>query len=160
MDGKNFHQKCFSCSSCSTQLDSVYGTKDGDYYCESCYVDKCGKRCEGCKKIILGAGLKFGDQSYHRQCFKCSQCSLELKSGSAHCFRGKPLCGQCYDQQFLDSCHVCHQTVPEGVMFRDVKYHRGCFKCISCNLLLADKKGEFLMTDHGLKCKKCIKDEM
>ena len=74
--------------------------------------------------------------------------------------RNQPLCGGCYDKQFLESCHICKETAAEGIMFRDAKYHKECFKCTSCNILLADKKGEFLMTDKGLKCKNCIKKEM
>ena len=66
VDGKEFHQKCFACFNCSIQLDKVYGSKDGEYYCEMCYVQKFGKKCAACGKVILGEGLRFGEDSYHR----------------------------------------------------------------------------------------------
>ena len=51
IDGKEFHQKCFSCLVCSVQLDKIYGSKDGEYYCETCYVDKFGRKCAQCVKV-------------------------------------------------------------------------------------------------------------
>jgi len=51
VDGKEFHQKCFACLLCSVELDKIYGSKNGEYYCETCYVDKFGKKCEHCTKV-------------------------------------------------------------------------------------------------------------
>ena len=36
----------------------------GQYYCETCYVAACGKRCAGCGQVILGEGLKFGEERW------------------------------------------------------------------------------------------------
>ena len=100
VDGKEFHQNCFACSQCSVKLESVYGSKAGEYYCESCYLTLFGKKCAGCEKVgtifllkifyfillqvILGEGLRFGEQNYHRTCFKCSVCDQALAQGAAH----------------------------------------------------------------------------
>ena len=35
VDGKEFHQRCFACFQCGLGLDSVYGSKGGEYYCEA-----------------------------------------------------------------------------------------------------------------------------
>ena len=70
VDGKEFHQNCFKCSHCSSQLDSVYGRKEGQYYCETCYVQIAGKKCSDCGQVILGPGLKFGTETFHTACFK------------------------------------------------------------------------------------------
>ena len=51
VDGKEFHQNCFACSQCSVKLESVYGSKGGEYYCESCYLTLFGKKCAGCEKV-------------------------------------------------------------------------------------------------------------
>ena len=51
VDGKEFHQNCFACSQCSVKLESVYGSKAGEYYCESCYLTLFGKKCAGCEKV-------------------------------------------------------------------------------------------------------------
>ena len=53
VDGKEFHADCFCCVICSVKLDKIYGSKDGDYYCENCYVDTFGKKCAGCSEVSL-----------------------------------------------------------------------------------------------------------
>jgi len=160
VDGKEFHQKCFACFNCSIQLDKVYGSKDGEYYCEMCYVQKFGKKCAACGKVILGEGLRFGEDSYHRDCFKCYKCGEKLGQGSAHKIKSKPVCLGCYEKQFLETCFVCLKTVAEGILYKEKRFHQECFKCKTCGLLLADKKGEFLLTEDGLQCKKCIRSIM
>ena len=35
-------------------------------------------------QVILGKGLRFGEQNYHRTCFKCSVCDQALAQGAAH----------------------------------------------------------------------------
>ena len=35
-------------------------------------------------QVILGEGLRFGEQNYHRTCFKCSVCDQALAQGAAH----------------------------------------------------------------------------
>jgi len=157
VDGKEFHQKCFACLQCSVPLDKIYGSKDGEYYCESCYVDKFGKKCAECTKVILGEGLRFGKESYHRDCFHCTNCSLQLEQGSVHSIKGKPVCTSCYELQFQQTCLACKQQVSEGLRFREERFHQECFKCRTCHQNLAERKGEFLLTEEGLQCKECVK---
>ena len=156
VDGKEFHRSCFNCFHCSKLLDSVYGSKDGQYYCEDCYIQRFGKKCSDCGKVILGAGLKFGNENYHRDCFKCWRCRVSLSQNAAHTMKGHPVCGDCYEQQFLETCSVCQETVAQGLLFKEKRFHQHCFKCQTCGLLLHDKKGEFLLTTVGLQCKQCV----
>lgn len=156
VDGKEFHRSCFNCFHCTTLLDAVYGKKDGQYYCETCYVERFGKKCSDCCQVILGAGLKFASENYHYDCFKCWKCKVSLAQGAAHSIKGRPVCADCYDQQFLETCSACHQTVAQGLLFREKRFHPACFKCFTCGLRLEDKKGEFLLTKEGLQCKKCV----
>ena len=88
----------------------------------------CGKRCAGCGQVILGEGLKFGEErwdsittlqqylqlsppccSYHRACFRCSrgECGAALDGGKAHSVRGRPVCGDCYDKEFMERWEYC-----------------------------------------------------
>ena len=159
VDGKEFHRNCFTCSACSALLDSVYGRKEGQYYCETCYVQMFGKKCSDCGLVILGSGLKFSSDHYHTQCFKCWQCGAGLSQG-AHTIKDRPVCADCYDKHFQESCTVCHQTVSQGIIFKEKRFHPQCFKCLRCGLLLEDKKGEFLLTEAGLQCKKCVVSNM
>ena len=128
VDGKEFHQKCFACLVCSVQLDKIYGSKNGEYYCETCYVDKFGKKCAQCAKVrdsvgqagfhiivlwqvILGEGLRVGEESYHNDCFTCSNCPNPLEKGSVHSIKGKPVCTACYENQFQETCSACKMQV-------------------------------------------------
>jgi len=160
VDGKEFHEACFCCTICAIRLKDVYGSKDGDYYCETCYVDKFGKRCFHCSKVILGAGLRFGEANYHKECFLCTQCGGYLEQGSVHAIKERPVCPVCYEQQFKESCFECKQTVSEGLKFREQRFHVECFKCRNCGVPLADKKGEFLLKEEGLECKQCVRVTM
>ena len=162
VDGKEFHRQCFTCHHCSSLLDSVYGIKDGQYYCEGCYVENFGKKCSHCGQTILGPGLKFASQTFHRDCFKCWRCGEGLQ-GAANTLKGKPVCDDCYQQNFLETCAVCHQAVSQGISFREEKFHQGCFKCRTCGLMLEEKgktKGEFLLTVDGLQCTECLVSAM
>jgi len=160
VDGKEFHAACFCCVVCSVKLDKIYGSKDGDYYCEDCYVDRFGKKCARCSQVIIGSGLRFGSDNYHKDCFTCSQCSKTLEQGAVQAIKQKPVCTTCYEQQFLETCMVCKLQVSEGLKFREERFHPECFKCRSCSLPLADRKGEFLLTEEGLQCKSCVKITM
>jgi len=162
VDGHEFHETCFSCVSCNVQLDKVYGKKDETYYCEPCYIEKFGKRCHGCSEVILGEGLRFGDVSFHKNCFNCSLCgTLIPQPGPVHSIKGSPACESCYENQFTETCLACKDTVQEGLKFRDKRFHATCFQCSQCNENLAERKGDFLLTDDdGLICKDCIKQKM
>ena len=48
----------------------------------------------------------------------------------------------------------------EGLKFREKRFHHECFKCKTCSLNLADRKGDFLLTEDGLQCKDCVKIAM
>merc|ERR1719348_736237 len=115
VDGKEFHENCFKCKMCSVKLSKIYGSKDGSYFCENCYIENYGKKCAGCSKIILGPGIRFGDACYHKDCFKCFQClAIIPQPGPVRSIKGSPACEQCYEKQFTESCFVCGQLVEEG----------------------------------------------
>ena len=94
----------------------------------------------GISKVILGEGLRFGDETYHPDCFNCSQCQTPLKQvtnhhhrhhhhehhhhhnehhnhdrhnhqGSFHAIKGRPVCGPCNELQFQETCAKCGDTV-------------------------------------------------
>jgi len=160
VDGKEFHKKCFCCKKCSVQLEKVYGTKDGEYYCESCYLDMEALHCATCGKVILGEGIRFGEETYHPGCFNCSQCGTALSQGSFHSIKGRPVCSPCNELQFQETCARCGETVSEGLKFRDKRFHAACFTCVYCQVNLADRKGEFILTEEGLQCNNCVRSRI
>ena len=90
-------------------------------------------------KVILGEGLRFGEETYHPDCFNCSQCQTPLNQvtnchhrhhdehhnhhddhhnhhdhdhqGSFHAIKGRPVCGPCNELQFQETCAKCGDTV-------------------------------------------------
>jgi hypothetical protein len=99
------------------KLDKIYSSKSAEYYCETCYVDKFGKKCAQCAKVILGKGLRFGNESYHKDCFNCSQCSNPLEQGSVHSIKQKPICTACYELQFQETCYFL--LTEDGLQCKD-----------------------------------------
>ena len=92
-------------------------------------------------KVILGEGLRFGEETYHPDCFNCSQCQTPLNQvtndhhrhqdehlnphddhhnhhdhqGSFHAIKGRPVCGPCNELQFQETCAKCGETVSGDV---------------------------------------------
>jgi len=156
---KEFHRACFCCAECGCQLESVYGSAGGEFYCERCYIQRAGKRCAGCNQVILGPGLRFGEENYHTSCFKCTVCGAGLEGGTGvHAVDGRPACMECYEAQFQERCAVCGEQVAEGLKFRGARFHTACFTCSTCGLELGQRKGEFILTEgQQLQCKICVK---
>jgi len=161
IDGRELHKKCFVCAKCFVQLDKgVFGKKDGRYYCEPCYIELEGKHCTTCNKVIIGEGLRFGEEMFHKECFSCSKCQGPLDQGSVHAIKGKPVCGSCNELQFQETCTVCKTLVSEGLMFREKRFHAACFKCQGCAADLSNRKGEFILTEEGLQCNTCVRNRI
>ena len=94
-------------------------------------------------KVILGEGLRFGEETYHPDCFNCSQCQTPLNQvtnchhshhdehhhhhddhhnhhdhdhqGSFHAIKGRPVCEPCNELQFQETCAKCGETVSGDV---------------------------------------------
>ena len=112
-----------------------------------------------CLQVILGPGLRFGEENYHTSCFKCTVCGAGLEGGTGvHAVDGRPACMECYEAQFQERCAVCGEQVAEGLKFRGARFHTACFTCSTCGLELGQRKGEFILTEgQQLQCKICVK---
>ena len=107
VSGLVYHDKCFTCHLCDKKFGaSVPYIEKADtdrkyYYCEVCYDQKFGIRCEGCKEpIISGSVLHVLHKSYHPEHFTCSKCNKHLFDGKGtkvNYFekQGQPFCEDC-----------------------------------------------------------------
>ena len=106
---RSYHRRCLACISCRRALDpsSYYEGGEGMVYCRGCYTAEFGDMapgpqeamvhfpaspgdlsCEGCggklfqaEKLVTSLGV------FHRQCYKCTDCSCLLHTTRAHrCF--------------------------------------------------------------------------
>lgn len=99
---KDYHQHCFSCDNCQTDLTKMKKTltdKSGNgLYCEPCFVQNFAPKCSKCGDPVPPhlPGTKYEDKIFHKECFACARCKRSLadkkffKSGSIL------ICQNCY----------------------------------------------------------------
>merc|ERR1712100_205029 len=79
-EGTVYHKDCFRCSECSGGLSS-YHSVEGVLYCPPCYAiwrEKNSVKCGMCAKMIVGQHINTLGKRWHRECFRCTQCSKVL----------------------------------------------------------------------------------
>ena len=107
---QSYHRKCLACSSCRRALDasSYYEGSDSLVYCKGCYTAQFGDlapapaeemihfpatgpedtKCGGCGgKVFEAEKMVSSFGTFHRQCFKCVECSVLLHTSPV--FRSK-----------------------------------------------------------------------
>ncbi|EPX73276.1 rho-type GTPase activating protein Rga3 [Schizosaccharomyces octosporus yFS286] len=71
--GRLWHNGCFTCAKCLNNLEQsnqlLIQTSDGKPVCSD-----CSHTCTVCQKAIQDYALMNGFDSYHRDCFRCSNC--------------------------------------------------------------------------------------
>jgi len=80
---------------------------------------------EGCTTV--------GSEVYHKDCFKCAECS-ETLTGIVYynSTSGKPNCQECYDKT-LQLCQACSGKIKERILTAmGMTYHPECFACVVC----------------------------
>lgn len=81
---KDYHQHCFNCDSCGTDLTKMKKTltdKEGNsLFCEPCFIQKFSPRCNKCNEPISPylPGTVYEDKNYHKECFACARCKRTL----------------------------------------------------------------------------------
>lgn len=162
-----YHDQCFCCDNCHTKLSAgenqpkiefLVGSNEQPL-CIDCYGKLMCKECVTCKKPILPGekSLIFKNKNYHmNSCFKCFNCSTNLKEEKFFEHNNEPCCIVCLGK-FSDSCVDCKKPVlPNNVKitFENSLFHKECFKCCSCATQLGDTK---FTKDHNNKpiCIEC-----
>ncbi|XP_012945698.2 cysteine and glycine-rich protein 1 [Aplysia californica] len=125
--GKKYHKLCLKCSECSKTLDSTNcNDHDNDIYCNTCYRKNFGPHsaamsmtadsgqptdvssappgvdvCHRCGKVVYMAERCAGGAKYfHKSCFRCNSCGINLDSNRL-CLREEEIyCKVCYGKNF------------------------------------------------------------
>ncbi|KAF2484052.1 hypothetical protein BDY17DRAFT_309378 [Neohortaea acidophila] len=107
--------------------------------------------CRGCRQRIEGKSVKAADGRltgrWHRACFVCHTCASPFTTADFYVFNNHPYCEQHYHEMNGSVCHACHRGIegpfletssgpPAGHEVR--KYHRRCFTCVECRMVLSD----------------------
>lgn len=137
--------------------------ENGYVYCEECYRKFAAKKCQKCKESIgLDSKLvTIKEKSWHKECFVCKKCKVNLVSQTYYSQDDDLLCSECESLPAVAQCQGCRQGIKSTVSHlthKNKHWHVECFKCTTCNIWLAN--GEFNEMDGNLMCNKCYIDKV
>lgn len=158
LDDQEFHEDCLTCSICQEKIEKKYGKEDNKLFCENCYINNFSRKCFGCKQVVLGPGIKYSENTFHKSCFKCSRCE-EVLQNFTRSKNDQPYCTTCFEDLFEEKCMTCKQIVTEGLKYKNMAFHEKCFVCSSCDHFLGQRKTnrkQFGFFDQSLLCYDCV----
>jgi len=89
-----YHEKCFTCRTCSAVFDEFYFPHQGANYCQRHYLEAANMKCGKCRDVINDdKAVVAKGQKYHSRCFVCSDCGDQF----VDCFYfrgGQPYCSR------------------------------------------------------------------
>eukprot|EP01083_Nonionella_stella_P286273 974364_1 len=109
---QHFHVDCFTCAECKESIAGKgYVEHDGKYFCKNCYHEQFSPKCGKCEQIIKGQYVSALDQSYHPDCFNCSECDGAF-DGDRFCKREQnPYWEGYYAKLFSVNCKKCEKPI-------------------------------------------------
>ena len=137
----------------------MYGTKDGEYYCESCYLDMEALHCATCGKVNWEIGRissqKFRPVSYIH--FWQDMLIITIWRGGNLKRRKRERKGEKWEEDKYGESGEKEQAkyrvemkilstgkwsysqviLGEGIRFGEETYHPGCFNCVQCGTALS-----------------------
>eukprot|EP00808_Paulinella_micropora_P026786 g6801.t1 len=96
-NGLTWHQKCFICGECRTNLEGKQAVMMGKKaMCPGCHEEKFVTKCKGCGEAVKGQMMQLdgesGPLSYHPRCFRCKTCSKQLKDVQFYVVKDEVYC--------------------------------------------------------------------
>ncbi|KAK0148205.1 Four and a half LIM domains protein 1 [Merluccius polli] len=135
--GRFWHESCFRCAKCYKPLaKEPFNTKDERVLCGKCCSKEDSPRCHGCYKAIAAGteSVEYKGNSWHDECFTCSQCKRPIGSQSFLSKGSDIYCTPCHDKKFAKHCAACKQPITSGgVSYQEEPWHSHCFVCSSCS---------------------------
>ena len=149
-----FHNWCYTCDNCNTQLNDSSAFYDNQILCFNCHPSP---KCDMCKQIICEGHIAILNRHYHDQCFKCASCFTPFATvyESVHLSDdGKPLCQNCIN---VLRCFKCHNPIQNQIIEAlGNSYHPECFSCAKCNKQLLKSFG--LSKTNEIFCTECLEN--
>ncbi|CDH51060.1 signal transducer [Lichtheimia corymbifera JMRC:FSU:9682] len=72
-----WHFECFRCAKCHKLVEcysNLLLLRDGSPICEDCSYS-----CHACRKAIKDEAIMTGEEAYHADCFRCTQCNIKIE---------------------------------------------------------------------------------
>ena len=182
---RKWHDKCFQCVVCKTQVGSkpFIIPNETDVYCVGCFEEKFATKCTKCKKIMTTGGVTFKNevfiqniifyrsiphhffpfQAWHRECFVCTNCQTILAGQKFASRQDKPYCANCFGELFAKRCTSCSKPITGAggtrfISFEGRHWHSQCFVCAMCQVSMAGKG--FITDGEDIICPDCAKDKL
>ncbi|XP_074640636.1 testin-like [Tubulanus polymorphus] len=156
---KQWHDNCFCCLVCKQPIGSKsFIPKDNDVVCIPCYEEQFAQRCQKCNGVINKGGVTYKGNPFHRECFACTNCNLELAGQKFTSKDEKPYCANCYGELFAKKCCKCTKPITgigstKFISFEERHWHSDCFNCYKCNTSLVGRG--FLTDGADILCPTC-----
>ncbi|ELP89484.1 hypothetical protein EIN_391390 [Entamoeba invadens IP1] len=136
VDTKKYHPDCFVCDGCLEPFNSSrYYPKNGEIFCEKCFVAKEGLVCSSCGNVIVGKYKRCGDKKFHETCFVCSVCGDKLND--KYYIVGNTLYCQDHRHRMMGyKCGFCNELIDRddstALVALGRKWHKDHFLCAEC----------------------------
>lgn len=62
-------------------------------------------------QIIAAGGVTYRNEPWHRECFTCTKCDLQLSGQRFTSKDEKPYCADCYGELFAKRCTACSKPI-------------------------------------------------
>ncbi len=121
------------CTKCNVPLiEKLFGQMENKLYCDGCYEDLFGIKCdaclkpfragqlldasifrESCKNFFNFLGMKkleWDDKQWHEECFKCMNCDAQIGCNTFMPKDNIPYCGTCFNNLFAPKCASCSKV--------------------------------------------------
>ncbi|KAI8894111.1 hypothetical protein BC833DRAFT_248122 [Globomyces pollinis-pini] len=102
--GKQYHQECFVCIKCKSELTSTYIEKDNQFFCKACYEAAYLPPCGACGLNITPdpgsnklTAIEWKEKKFHIACFSCKLCKNPFQDLKAVISGNDLLCRSCFE---------------------------------------------------------------
>ncbi|XP_030606594.1 four and a half LIM domains protein 3-like [Archocentrus centrarchus] len=157
--GSTWHEGCFICHSCAQPIGSKSFIPDKDeHYCVPCYEDKFAPRCTRCKRTLTKGGVTYRDEPWHKECFVCTNCKMQLAGQHFTSRDDSPYCLKCFGSLYAKKCEACSKPITgfgggKYISFEDRQWHQPCFTCSQCSVSLVG--AGFFPDGDRILCRDC-----
>eukprot|EP00092_Neocalanus_flemingeri_P033618 GFUD01036546.1.p1 GENE.GFUD01036546.1~~GFUD01036546.1.p1 ORF type:complete len:566 (-),score=130.78 GFUD01036546.1:276-1925(-) len=113
-------------------------------------LNRIKRQCYSCSEEVQSGGCSAIGRTYHKDCFKCSNCKTVLEA-KFFTEEDQPLCENCYKGE-EKNCDVCSRPIEGDCLVSNGKnFHSKCMECSVCGDTL---KGTYFTFMDKLICEK------
>ena len=141
-------------------VSKPFAAKNAYIFCGSCYDEEFASRCDACGETFRAGNKKmeYKNRKWHDKCFQCSVCKALVGSKPFIIPNDNDVyCVGCFEEKFATKCTKCEKVMSTGgVTFKNEAWHRECFTCANCDVMLAGQK--FASKNDKPYCAACFGD--